>query len=168
MMLKLSLQDLIVRLDERGEVFQMLIPKEGGKAGELQVFYEVSEQDILGDESVEDQIGEILLSFFSARCASNLFGLDRYREAGKAFAHSIDADSDALLSSGEADSEFEGAKLRIRRFDETWSLEDVDGITALIEHASNRGSKEAAEFLRKEWPTHSAILRKRIQRAREE
>jgi hypothetical protein len=163
-MLKLSMQDLIIRLDEQREVFQMLTPKRGGSAGELQVFYEVSEEDIVGDESVEDQIGKTIFAYLSARYASNSFGLDRYRDAGMKFAESMGVEENSLLTSGDADSEFEGALLRIRRFDESWTEDDIDGITALIELASNRGSKQAAEFLLREWPTRAAILRKRIQR----
>jgi hypothetical protein len=168
MMLKLSLRDLIIRLDEQRKVFQMFVPKRHGSTDELQLFYEVSESDILSDEAVEDEIGKLILAYLSARYTSNLFRLDHYRTAAKEFAESIDVQSSSLLASGDADSEFEGAMLRIRSFDESWTLGDVDGITALMEHASNRGSKEATVFLREKWPTNAAIFKKRIQRRQKE
>lgn len=166
-MLKISLQDLIIRLDEQKQVFQMLVPKRGARDGELQVFYEISEQDALGDESVEDAIGKSILAFLSAKTTSNLFGLQRYRDAGSDFAQSMEDESTVLSQSGNADSEFEGAKLRIDRFNETWTLEDVDGLTALMKSAAQGGSKKAKDFLRNVWPAHSAILKKRILRGKD-
>ncbi|MDM5182168.1 hypothetical protein PO883_33910 [Massilia sp. DJPM01] len=164
-MANLSLQDLIIRLHEQDQSLQMFTQKRGGGAGELSFFHELSDLDMLSEETVEEHIGRAVLAFLSAKYESDLFGLDRYRQAGKSFAASMDDESALLLASGDAENEFEGAMLRIYRFDESWTLEDIEGMTALLERAARSGSKKAKKFLREDWPERSLMFRKRLERS---
>lgn len=163
-MLKIAMQDLIVRLDEERKVLQFLVPKKADKAGELRTFYEISEDEVPGAEGLENHIGAAILAFLSATYAGMSFHLDQYRQAGKDFGQSLSDEAIVLVGRGDADSEFEGAMLYLSRFDETWTLEDVDGVTALLERASINGSAKAAQFLRDDWPARSKILKKRLGR----
>lgn len=162
--MKLLLQDLVLRLDEQNELIQLLAPRRNGSPGELELFYEISKSNLSEVESIEEELGRAILAFLSVRYNGNAFGLSRYREAGKSFAESLEQNANSLLTSGDAEYEFEGAMLRIRRFNDDWSESDIDDITLLMERASSRGSRAAAQYLINEWPAHQAILRKRIQR----
>lgn len=164
-MLKIAVQDLIVRLDEERNVLQFLVPKKAGKAGELRIFYEISEDEIPGAEGLENHIGTAILAFLSATYAGRSFRLDQYRQAGMEFGQSLSDETIVLQGSGDADSEFEGVMLYLNRFDETWTLENVDGVTALLEQASMNGSPKATQFLRDDWPARSKILKKRLGRS---
>ena len=162
--MKLDQNDLIVRLDEQRDVLQLLVPTNESDSGQLRVFYEIPATEVLSGESLENHIGTIILSFLSATYAAKSFRLSEYRQAGEDFEKSLSVEVDSLLSSGEADNEFEGAMLRLHRFDESWSFDDIDGITALIERAANNGSEKARDFLRDHWPARAMILKRRIGR----
>ncbi len=162
-MLKISSKDLVIRLDEQKNVLQLLVPNVGGKSGELRVFYEISEDEALGEESIESHIGATVLAFLSSTYTASSYHLEQYRQAGESFDMHLSGDS-ALLNSGDADSEFEGAMLRIHRFDETWSVEDVDGMTAFLDRCAKCGSEKATKFLQDDWPTRSKLMKKRLGR----
>lgn len=163
-MLKTTMQDLIIRLDEQRNVLQLLVPIKPGKTGELRIFYEIPEDEILGIDDLENRIGATVLAFLSATYAAKSFRLDKYRKAGEDFGQFMSNEVIELLSGGDADSEFEGIMLHLNRFDETWSFEDVDDVTALLELSIKNGSEKAAKFLLEEWPTRSKILKKRLSR----
>lgn len=165
-MLNITMQDLIIRLDEQRNVVQLLVPTEQNKAGALRIFHEISENEFLGDNNLESHIGTIILSFLSATYSTNLFGLDKYREASKNFHDSMHAESIELLKTATIDSNFEGILLYLHSFDETWSVEDIDGVTALLERLVTNGSDEAAQFLRDDWPVRSVILKQRLSRTK--
>ena len=165
-MLKIAMQDLIIRLDEQRNMLQLLVPKRSDKAGELRIFYEISEAEIPGKESLEKHIGAAVLAFLTATYASQSFYLDQYRKAAENFDQSLSDETVELLGSGDADREFEGAMLHLNRFDETWLLDDVDGVTALLAQSAKNGSEKAAQFLRNDWPTRSKMLKKRLGRSR--
>ena len=162
--MEITEKDLIVRLDEQRDVLQLLVPKIGSDSGQLRVFYEISDAELSDADSLENQIGTIILAFLSSTYAAKSFRLKDYRQAGEDFHQSLSAEVDASPGFGDADSEFEGAMLRLHRFDETWSVDDIDGIGALIERTANNGSEKAKEFLRDHWPTRSMILKKRLGR----
>lgn len=164
-MQKIANRDLVIRLDEQRDVLQLLAPKKGGEVGELRAFYEFSVEEIHSTESLEHYVGTIVLAFLSANYTTNSFRLDQYRQAGQEFCQLMSDEVTALLDSGDGDSEFEGAMLRLSFVDETWSLEDVDKITALLVRAAGNGSEKAAHFLRDDWPIRSKILKKRLGRA---
>jgi hypothetical protein len=158
------MQDLIIRLDEQRDMLQLLVPQKAGKVGELRVFYEIADSEISSTKNLESHIGETVLAFLSATYAAKSFRLDQYRQAGKDFGRFISNEAAELLGSRDADNEFEGAMLRLNQFDETWSPEDVDEITALLARAAENGSEKAVQFLRDDWPTRSKILKKRLGR----
>lgn len=165
-MLKISLQDLVIRLDEQQGILQLLVPMVGGRPGELRVFYEISEVEALAKESIESHIGMTVLAFLSATYPATSFRLPQYREAGENFYRDLSAASAIQSDAGDPDSEFEGAMLRIHRFDETWSEEDVDGMTSLLERSAKNGSEKAQKFLHDDWSTRSKLMKKRLARAR--
>ncbi|MBI3231237.1 MAG: hypothetical protein HYZ45_14060 [Burkholderiales bacterium] len=164
MTMKLALQDLIIRLDEKREVIQLLVPKKTGKADDLRAFFEITEDDILNRQELEKGIGATILAFLSATYNSNSFFLDQCRDVGKDFEQAVADDAKGLLARGDADAEFESVMLRINRFNESWLLDDVDGITALLEQSAKNGSKKAAQFLCDEWPALLKIFKKRLGR----
>ncbi|WP_143870869.1 hypothetical protein [Nostoc linckia] len=159
------MQDLIIRLNEQRDVLQLLVPKKGGKVEKLRVFYEIAANEIPNTESLESHLGSIVLAFLSVTSTAKSFHLDQYRQAGKDFGQFMSNEAAELLDSGDADSEFDGALLRLNLFDDTWSLEDIDGITALLARAAENGSEKAAQFLRDDWPARSKMLKKRLGRA---
>jgi len=163
-MLKIAEKDLIVRLDEQRDVLQLLVPKNQGDSGQLRVFYEFSADEVLGVENLENHVGTMILAFLSATYPAISFRLKEYRQAGEDFKQSMSNEVAASPYSNGADNEFEDAMLRLHRFDETWSIDDIDGLTALFEQAAKNGSEKAEEFLRDHWPTRSNILKKRLGR----
>ena len=168
MMMKIAMQDLIIRLDENRDVIQLLVPKKTGKADDLRLFFEITEDDASNRQELEKHIGTTILAFLSATYTSNSFFLDQCRDAGKDFEQAIAGDVTGLLDSGDADADFENAMLRVNRFNENWLLDDVDGITALLEQSTKNGSKKAAKFLREDWPALSKIFKKRLGRMTDE
>lgn len=163
-MSSVSNNDLVIRLNEDGRVLQMLIPKINGVNEGLQVLHEIFEDKITCEESIEIQIGKAVLAFLSSNYTSDSFGLGAYRNAGRDFAEALEDEAEMLLKSGDADKEFEGMLLRLQRFNETWTLDDVDAITAFIEGVSHRGSRRAKLFLNEEWPMRADMLKRRISR----
>lgn len=163
-MLGIKMQDLIIRLDEQRDVLQFLVPKKTDKVGGLRIFYEVPASKIPSTEDVENHIGTTILAFLSATYSAKSFRLDKYRQAGRSFDQLMTDEIAQSLDSEDIDDEFEGAMLHLNRFDETWSLKDVDDMTALLMRLAESGSEKAAQFLRDDWLTRSEILKKRLDR----
>ena len=66
-MLRLAIRDLVIRLDEERQMLQFLVPKQQGETGDLRVFYEIPEPEIIdGQRDLETEIGIALLSYLSA------------------------------------------------------------------------------------------------------
>ena len=148
--------DLVVRLDGQRGVIQFLTRK--ASLG-LRVVHELGGEG--SDASVEHQIGQVVLAFFSANSDSTAFQLDDYRRAGKEFATQvIDRDSEA----SDPERDFEDALLLLERFDDSWTMQRLDEVEELIKAAAASGSMKARSYLTDRWGPKRAVLNRRLSR----
>lgn len=154
-MLKLASRDLVIRLDEQRRVLQFLVPKGSGDAGEMQVFYEVPE-DELDQSQFEHEIGVALLAFLSATYSSAVFHLDQYRNAAKNLTGKWEVERTQELQSksatGDAAAKYELGMQRIAQGLRAKSRAAMNEADTLIKEAAKLGSPEATEYLVNLWP----------------
>jgi hypothetical protein len=164
-MLKLNLQDLVIRLDEQRHVLQFLVPKGQNGAGGLRVFYELSAADVAdADVTLEHQLGVALLSFLSATYQSAEFHLDNYRDAAKEVAAQLQPEIlNGLVEKSNAGDSAAKYKLAMHRIAEglrAKSRASMREAESLLQEAAKLGDADAAEYLSNLWPA----LRKRSDR----
>jgi hypothetical protein len=148
--------DLVVRLDGQRGAIQFLTRK--ASLG-LRVIHELAGEG--SDASVEHQIGQVVLAFFSANSDSTAFQLDDYRRAGKDFAAQL-SDRDSKTDDPERD--FEDALLLLERFDDSWTMQRLDEVEGLIRAAAANGSVKAESYLSDRWGPKRAVLNRRLSR----
>ncbi|GGP28344.1 hypothetical protein GCM10010971_41630 [Silvimonas amylolytica] len=160
-MRELDTNDVVIRLDPPRSMVQLLVKKTDGT---LDLFYEASQETLLEMGGFERGLGVLVLGYFSAKTKVDIFNLEDYRRGATAFQKELDEEAAELLSSEDSNSVFEGALLRLDRFDDTWTLQDLDDMESLIRHAADGGSEAAQVFLKEKWPERVKILRRRITR----
>jgi hypothetical protein len=148
--------DLLIRLHDDGETIQFLCRRTPSSSGELTVIHEIRSD---AEGSIEEHVGQVVLAFLSAATSSNRFNLDQYRKAGSEFASSLTS-----TNLNDAERDYENARYLVDRFDESWSLAQLDEVDALLQSASSRGSNGAQQYLKERWPQMRAILVKRLKR----
>jgi len=153
--------DLIIRLDEVDGAIQFLSRRMPLSSGKIGLLHEIRSSSISPNETLEHQIGQVALAFFSANSESTLFDLDRYRQAGADFAAEL---AGREIIPGDAQHDFESALLLLDRFNETWTLQQLDEIDALLQSAAKRGSADARKYVSEQWSDMRSILAKRISR----
>lgn len=162
--MELQMRDLVIRLDEKRKRLQLLTPKDKRS---LQCFFELAEDGASDHADIAQKVGAAVLAFLSANYPGDTFGIAKYRQAGRDFAQELDQEWRVLMASGDAEQEFDGARLRIDLFDDTWSITDIDNVTSALEQAASKGSQRAKDYLADEWPALGQVFRKRLSRRRD-
>lgn len=163
-MLKIKKQDLILRFDEEREMLQFLVPNKSSLKSELNIFFEVAMEPISQDNKLEQEIGSAVIAFLSATYRSKNIKISQYRKAGEAFAEELQASVPDLESNKTLDEEFEDAMLYLDRFDENWTIDDLENVTNLIYEVAERGSIKAQEYVENEWIDLYGVLKTRLAR----